>query len=86
MDRASDVRAEARLARQAKLIEDFVVQSTEEHATLADLAKRLDLDKHVAQRASVAAFEVSVLPEGGKPEKYDFAKLSEKLKERLPNL
>lgn len=62
------------------------VQSTEEHTTLADLAKRLDLDKNVVQRASTAAFEVSVLPEGGKPEKYDFQKLGEKLKERLPNL
>lgn len=62
------------------------IVSTEEHASLADLAKRLDLDKAVTQRASVAAFEVSVLPEGGKPEKYDFQKLTEKLKERLPNL
>lgn len=62
------------------------IVSTEEHASLATLAKRLDLTKGVAERASIAAFEVSLLPEGGRPEKFDFSKLAEKLAERLPGL
>jgi hypothetical protein len=62
------------------------VVSTEEHASLATLRKGLDLEAKVAERASIAAFEVSVLPEGGKPDRFDFAKLIERLEARLPGL
>ncbi|MBL8740921.1 MAG: hypothetical protein JNK04_07505 [Myxococcales bacterium] len=60
------------------------VMSTEEHESLKLLAKRLDLDKAVCERASAAAFDISVLPDGGKPDKFDFGKLEARLREKLP--
>ncbi len=60
------------------------VMSTEEHESLRALAKRLDLDKPVCERASAAAFDVSVLPDGGKPDKFDFSRLETRLREKLP--
>lgn len=62
------------------------VQSTSETATLRLLGERLNLVVPVRERASAAAFDVSVLPEGGRPEKYDFEKLVAKLKEKLPKI
>jgi uncharacterized membrane protein YebE (DUF533 family) len=62
------------------------VQSADESETLAGLAKRLDLSQGVAQRASAAAFDVSVLPEGGRPDKFDFVKLEARLREKLPQV
>jgi len=62
------------------------VMSTEEHASLKLLGQRLELDKAVCERASAAAFDISVLPDGGKPDKFDFAKLEAKLREKLPQL
>lgn len=59
------------------------VMSTEEHESLKLLGKRLDLEKAVCDRASAAAFDISVLPEGGKPEKFDFGKLDERLRDKL---
>lgn len=59
------------------------VMSTEEHESLKLLAKRLDLDKSICDRASAAAFDISVLPEGGKPDKFDFGKLDARLQEKL---
>lgn len=60
------------------------VQSTDERTSLADLAKRLDLSKPICERASAAALDVAVLPEGGRPETFDFVRLAERLKEKLP--
>lgn len=60
------------------------IQSTDEHVSLADLAKRLDLPKPTCDRASAAALDVAVLPAGGRPETFDFVKLAERLKEKLP--
>lgn len=62
------------------------VMSTDEHQSLLELGKRLDVDKKVCERASVAAFDISVLPEGGRPDKFDFVKLEERLREKLPGL
>jgi len=60
------------------------VLSTEEMKGLTTLAKQLDLAKATTDRASTAAFDIYVLPEGGRPDKFDFVKLVARLKERLP--
>jgi hypothetical protein len=62
------------------------VQSTEESVLLKDLAKRLDLDKGKAERAAAAANDVSCLPEGGRPDRFDFLALDKRLREKLPHL
>jgi uncharacterized membrane protein YebE (DUF533 family) len=60
------------------------VVTTEEHQTLAKLGDQLNLAKPLRERASAVAFDVAMLPEGNRPEKYDFAALVEKLKARMP--
>jgi hypothetical protein len=60
------------------------VQSTSESDVLRRLGDRLHLDDGTRQRASGAALDVSVLPEGGRPDRYDFVKLVARLHERLP--
>jgi uncharacterized membrane protein YebE (DUF533 family) len=62
------------------------VVSTDEGDTLADLGQRLALDAALRRRATAAAFDISVLPEGGRPDKYDFVKLVVRLRERMPGL
>lgn len=60
------------------------VVSTSEHSLLVDLGNKLGLDEKLRKRAQSAAFDVACLPDGGRPEKYDFVKLSARLAERLP--
>jgi len=62
------------------------VQSTEESDLLRDLAKRLDLDKGKTDRAAAAANDVACLPDGGRPERFDFVALDKRLREKLPHL
>lgn len=62
------------------------VQSTDESAVLKDLAKRLDLDQQKTDRASAAAFDVFCLPEGGRPDRFDFVALDKRMREKLPHL
>ena len=62
------------------------VQSTTESDVLRRLGDRLHLDEGLRQRASSAALDISVLPEGGRPDRYDFAKLITRLHERLPQI
>lgn len=62
------------------------VQSTSETKTLKTLGDRLDIGAPVRDRAASAAFDVAVLPEGGRPDRYDFAKLVARLKEKLPKI
>ena len=62
------------------------VVSSDESAALAQLGERLGLDEGTRKRAAAAAFDISVLPEGGRPDKYDFVKLTARLKEKLPQL
>ncbi len=62
------------------------VVSTDESESLAKLGEALALDKPVRARASAAAFDISLLPEGGRPDKYDFVKLEARLREKLPQL
>ena len=64
---------------------DGVVTSAE-HKSLELLGERLGLTKHVRERAYSAAFDVAMLPEGGRPDKYDFDKLEERLRAKLPPL
>ena len=37
-----------------------------------------------AHHSFAAVYDIACLPEGGRPEKYDFAKLTARLAERLP--
>lgn len=62
------------------------VQSTDESTALKDLAKRLDLDQQKTDRASAAAFDVFCLPEGGRPDRFDFVALDKRMREKLPHL
>ena len=62
------------------------VQSTDESDALGKLGESLGLDKALRQRAAAAANDIACLPEGGRPERYDFAKLAARLKERMPQL
>ncbi len=62
------------------------VVSTSEHDTLIALGDKLGLDDSLRKRAAAAAYDVACLPDGGKPGKYDFAKLVTRLKEKLPQV
>lgn len=60
------------------------VVSTDENSVLVSLAEKLGLAENVRKRAFAAVYDIACLPDGGKPEKYDFAKLTARLAERLP--
>jgi len=62
------------------------VVSTSEHTTLVTLGDKLGLPDALRKRAAVAANDIACLPEGGRPERYDFAKLVARLEERIPQL
>ena len=62
------------------------ITSTDEHQALATLGEALGLDKPLRTRASVVAFDIACLPEGGRPDRYDFVKLVARLQERLPQI
>jgi hypothetical protein len=60
------------------------VVSTDEHETMKKLGDLLGLPEMARKKAAAAAFDIAVLPEGGRPERYDFQKLAARLKEKLP--
>jgi uncharacterized membrane protein YebE (DUF533 family) len=62
------------------------VVSTSENDMLGELGKKLGLPDTLRARASVAAHDIACLPEGGRPDKYDFQKLIARLKERMPQI
>jgi hypothetical protein len=62
------------------------VVTTEENATLTALGERLGVSPGTRKRATSAAFDIAVLPEGGRPDRYDFARLATRLKEKMPQL
>jgi uncharacterized tellurite resistance protein B-like protein len=62
------------------------VISTSEHATMVKIGDKLGLDDALRIRAAAAANDIACLPGGGRPERYDFVKLVERLRERLPQL
>ena len=62
------------------------VVSTSESDMLAELGTKLGLAEPLRKRAAVVANDIACLPEGGRPDKYDFQKLIARLKERMPQL
>ena len=60
------------------------VVSTDENVVLVSLAEKLGLAETTRKKAFAAVYDIACLPEGGRPEKYDFAKLTARLAERLP--
>lgn len=62
------------------------VVSTSEHTTMVAIGDKLGLEEGLRKRAAAAAYDIACLPEGGKPEKYEFQKLVARLKERMPQL
>jgi hypothetical protein len=62
------------------------VTNAEELKHLNALGSRLGLPKEKLAFASSAAFDIACLPEGHRPEKYDFDALALRLKEKLPSL
>jgi uncharacterized membrane protein YebE (DUF533 family) len=62
------------------------VQSSSESAVLGKLGDRLGVEEGLRQRAAGAAFDIAVLPEGGRPDRYDFEKLVARLHEKMPQL
>jgi tellurite resistance protein len=62
------------------------IASTDERETLAKLGDALGLDPPLRVRAAAAANDIACLPEGGRPDRYDFVKLVARLRERLPQI
>jgi len=62
------------------------VVSTSEHTTLVELGNKLGLPAALRKRAATSAYDIACLPEGGRPDRYDFAKLESRLKERMPQV
>jgi hypothetical protein len=62
------------------------VLSTSEAQTMANLGDKLGLPAPLRVRAAAAANDIACLPGGGRPERYDFQKLAERLRERLPQV
>jgi uncharacterized membrane protein YebE (DUF533 family) len=64
---------------------DGIVNS-EELATLRRLGTQLDLPEQKLKSAASAAFDITCLPGGNRPEKFEFSKLEARLREKLPAL
>ena len=62
------------------------VISTSEHETMVRIGDKLGLDAALRARAAAAANDIACLPGAGRPDRYDFVKLVERLRERLPQL
>lgn len=62
---------------------DGVVNSAE-LAHLRTLAAKLELAHSKLEHAKSAAYDIACLPEGQRPDKYDFGKLEERLAQKLP--
>jgi hypothetical protein len=62
------------------------VVSTSEHTTMVALGDKLGLAAPLRVRAAAVANDIACLPEGGRPDRYDFQKLAARLKERMPQL
>ena len=62
------------------------VVSTREHETLVRVGDQLGLDPALRKRAAAAAYDIFCIPGAGRPERYDFVKLVDRLHERMPQL
>ena len=60
------------------------IANAEELDSLRDLGFRLGIDEHKQHKAASAVSDVAILPGGHRPEKFDFARLIEVLREKLP--
>ena len=60
------------------------IVNAEEVQSLRTLGDRTGLPNPKLQAARSAAFDIAVLPGGDRPDKYDFAAVEERLKEKLP--
>jgi hypothetical protein len=62
------------------------ITNAEELKALKALGGRLDLPPRQLDNAASAAFDIAVLPEGGRPDRFDFDALAVRLREKLPGL
>jgi hypothetical protein len=62
------------------------IVNTDELQALRALGARLDLPDQKLQAATSAALDIACLPGGNRPEKFEFAKLEARLREKLPAL
>lgn len=62
------------------------VVNADELATLRKLGAQLDLPEPKLKAAASAAFDITCLPGGNRPEKFEFKKLEERLRDKLPAL
>jgi len=62
------------------------VVNAEELATLRKLGAQLDLPEPKLKAAASAAFDITCLPGGNRPEKFEFSKLEQRLRDKLPAL
>jgi uncharacterized membrane protein YebE (DUF533 family) len=62
------------------------VVNAEELATLRQLGVRLALPEPKLKSAASAAFDITCLPGGNRPEKFEFSKLEARLRDKLPAL
>ncbi len=60
------------------------IVNAEELATLRALGDRLDLESARLQAARSAVFDIAALPDGNRPDRFDFTLLEERLAEKLP--
>jgi tellurite resistance protein len=62
------------------------VMQTAERESLKQLGSRLGLSADKLASAAAGAADIAVLPQGNRPDKYDFTALANRLRERLPSL
>jgi hypothetical protein len=62
------------------------IVNAEELATLRRLGAQLDLPEPKLKAAASAAFDITCLPGGNRPEKFEFSKLEARLRDKLPAL
>jgi hypothetical protein len=62
------------------------VVSTSEVSTLDALGDKFHMTEGTRKRAAAAAYDIVCLPEGGRPERYDFTKLAARLHAKLPQV
>jgi len=72
------------LAHWLAMVDGIV--NTAELASLRELASKLDLPDAKLKAAASAAFDIVCLPGGHRPEKFQFALLEARLREKLPAL
>lgn len=62
------------------------ITNAKELEALKALGTRLDLTPRQMDKASSAAFDIACLPEGNRPDRFDFDALCTRLKEKVPTL